>query len=312
MAAKKKYILLTNDVETTSILNNCLSDKTGEKVLKEGMPLLLDLYARYGIKSTFFFTGYIAEKFPDVVKMILPYGHEVASHGYSHEVDQCFDVLSYPEQTEHLRRSKDILETISGREIISFRAPAARVNRDTPAALIGTGFKIDSSVAPQRFDMFLSFGGIKKLNWLTAPRLPYLTQENNLWKKGPGPVLEIPISALLMPYIGTTLRIFPHTTAGLRRILHAENAVNGKPVVFLTHPNEFIDEELVEVKTLRRSSNFISYLLGDVVRRKLKMRNLGSKALPLYEKEIRFFHSRGYEFVTCREYYELHNPLNTK
>ena len=49
------YVIITNDVETTSIWHNKLRDETGYKVLKEGMPLLLDLYQKYNIKSTFFF-----------------------------------------------------------------------------------------------------------------------------------------------------------------------------------------------------------------------------------------------------------------
>jgi len=49
------FVLLTNDVETTSIWHNSLRDETGIKVYKEGMPALLDLYAKYNIKSTFFF-----------------------------------------------------------------------------------------------------------------------------------------------------------------------------------------------------------------------------------------------------------------
>jgi peptidoglycan-N-acetylglucosamine deacetylase len=310
MTSFKKFCILTNDVETTSILNNCLSDETGEKVLNEGMPLLLDLYAKYDIKSTFFYTGYIAEKFPEVVKMVLPYGHEVASHGYSHKVEKSFDLLSYDEQVVHLIRSKKILEDISGQQIISFRAPAARVNTYTAGALLETGFKIDSSVASQRFDMFLSFGGIKKLNWLAAPRKPYFTKENNLWRKGSGPIFEIPISALLMPYIGTTLRIFPVLTRSLRHILHTETSINGKPIVFLTHPNEFLDEEPEPEKMTRRSKNYVSYILGDVIRRKLKLKNLGPKALPLYEREIEFYLSKGYEFITCKDYYNYH--LNKK
>ena len=44
-------------------------DKTGEKVLREGMPELLDIYDNYNIKSTFFYTYYIANKFPDIVKI---------------------------------------------------------------------------------------------------------------------------------------------------------------------------------------------------------------------------------------------------
>ena len=309
MVSCKKYCILTNDVETTSILNNCLSDKTGEKVLNEGMPLLLELYAKYNIKSTFFFTGYIAEKYPEVVKIILPYGHEVASHGYSHEFNMAFDVLSLNDQIDHLTRSKSILENISGQDVTTFRAPAARVNKNTAIALNKTGFKIDSSVASQRFDMFLSFGGLKKLNWLLSPRIPYYTKENDLWKKGSGPIFEIPISALIMPYIGTTMRIFPYISRQLRHILHLETKITGKPIVFLTHPNEFLDEELENEKIQRRSSHYISYILGDVIRRELKLKNLGKKALPLYEREIEFFISKGYEFLTCKEYHNIFNNL---
>ena len=57
----KKISLFTNDVETTSIWLNTLRDKTGYKVLEEGMPALLDIYAKYDVKSTFYFTGYIAK-----------------------------------------------------------------------------------------------------------------------------------------------------------------------------------------------------------------------------------------------------------
>ena len=57
------------------------------------MPRLLDLYDRYGIRATFFFTGHIANLFPEIVKMVIPYGHEIGSHGLTHEVDKAFDIL---------------------------------------------------------------------------------------------------------------------------------------------------------------------------------------------------------------------------
>ena len=68
---KDKYCLLTNDVETTSIWHNKLRNETGINVYKYGMPRLLDLYSKYNIKSTFYFTGYIAKLIPDIVKMII-------------------------------------------------------------------------------------------------------------------------------------------------------------------------------------------------------------------------------------------------
>jgi peptidoglycan-N-acetylglucosamine deacetylase len=305
-----KSVILTNDVETTSILHNSLRDKTGYKVYKEGLPLLLALYEKYNIKTTFFFTGYFAEKFPEAVKMVLPYGHEIGSHGYTHIASKAFDILTLEEQIINLEKSKKILEDISGQEVISFRAPAARVNRNTAIALKETGFLIDSSVSSQRFDMFLSFGNLEKLNWITAPRLPYFTAPDNLWKKGSGNIFEIPISALLMPYIGTTLRIFPTVTRMTRRILQFESSINKKPIVFLVHPNEFIDEVFEPDKIERRAKNYISYLLGDVLRRHLKTRNLGEKALPIYEREIKSFVNKKFMFTTCKAYYKQITSIN--
>ena len=110
-----KYCLLTNDVETHSIWFNTLRDETGVKVLEEGMPLLLDIYKKFNVKSTFYFVGDMAEKFPEVVKMILPFGHEVASHGWTHEVDQAFDVLSFDQQKEQ------VLERYESEEIWKVR-----------------------------------------------------------------------------------------------------------------------------------------------------------------------------------------------
>ena len=167
-----KYCLLSNDVETTSIWFNSLRDETGSKVLREGMPKLLDIYSKYNISTTFFVTGYIAKLYPELVKMILPFGLEIGSHGLSHEKKHGFDILNHKEQIEHLRESKKILEDLSGKEVISFRSPALRLSNNTVSALEETGYRIDSSVAAQRLDMFMYFGGVQKVTWLTAPRLP--------------------------------------------------------------------------------------------------------------------------------------------
>ncbi len=300
-----KYCILTNDVETHSIWFNTLRDETGVKVLEEGMPLLLEIYKKFNIKSTFYFVGDMAEKFPDVVKMILPFGHEVASHGWTHEVDQAFDVLSFEQQKEHLIRSKNLLEDISKQKIVSFRAPALRVNQHTPRALIEAGFESDSSVASQRFDAFLSFGGLKKLNWLRAPRLPYRTDADNLFKKGNGPLVEIPLTAFLFPFVGTTLRLFPKITSMQQRLFNLESGMNKKPLVFDVHPNEFIDEHTEHRVIARRTSNPIKYLLSDVIRGKMKVKNLGKKAIPLYEDFIGYYVDQGYEFLTVRDYVRM-------
>lgn len=301
--SKERICLITNDVETTSILNHKLRDKTGEYVLNQGMPRLLDLYDKYGVKATFFYTGHIAKLYPDVVRKAYERGHEVGSHGLTHEVDQAFDVLSPKEQLSHLIRSKQILEDIIGDEVISFRAPAARVDKGFPEILHEAGFKVDSSVSSQRLDMMFSFGALKKLHWLTAPRKAYFAQTDNIFKKGDSDILEAPISACGFPYIGTFMRIAPVVNRMTRNVLYWETLCNGRQFVFLTHPNEFIDEDQETTEIERRGSNYISYLLGDVIRHKLKVKNLGEKALPIYDRELAFFKDKGFEFVTCKELY---------
>lgn len=303
--SKDKFCLITNDVETTSILNHKLRDKTGEYVLNQGMPRLLDLYDRYGVKATFFFTGHIATLYPQVVKMAYDRGHEVGSHGLTHEVSQAFDVLTPDEQLSHLRQSKQILEDIIGDEVISFRAPAARVDEKFPQIMKEAGFKVDSSVASQRLDMFFSFGALKKLHWITAPRKAYLVNEENIFKKGDSEVMEVPISAMGFPYIGTFMRIAPGLNRMTRQLLYWETLCNGRQFVFLTHPNEFIDEDWEGGKIQRRASNYFSYLMGDVLRHKLKVKNLGEKALPIFERELEFFQKKEFNFLTCRDLYEI-------
>lgn len=298
-----RICLITNDVETTSILNHKLKDETAEYVLKQGMPRLLDLYERYGVKATFFFTGHIAQLCPEVVKMAYAKGHEVGSHGLTHEVNQAFDVLNPEQQLDHLRRSKQILEDIIGEEVVSFRAPAARVDKGFAQVLLEAGFKVDSSVCSQRLDMMFSFGSLKKLHWLSAPRKAYFTKSDNIFRKGDSPLLEVPVSAMGFPYIGTFMRIAPGLNRMTRRLLYWETMCNGRQFVFLTHPNEFIDEERDDEPIQRRVSKPIAYFFGDVLRHQLKVKNLGEKALPIYERELSFFRKKEFEFITCKDLY---------
>lgn len=294
--------LITNDVETTSIYFNKLRPETGYKVWKEGMPILLDLYARYNIRSTFFFCIDIVKLYPDVVKMVIPFGHEVASHGYSHDVNEAFDTMDYDKQLQHLILSKKMLEDISSQEVISFRAPALRINKFTPLALVAAGYKIDSSVPSQRFDFFLSFGSVNKFKWLLAPRLPYRTDPDDLTRRGRGVVTEIPLSATFFPYMGTTMRLMPGVTKIQRLFLHSESIKSEKPLVFDIHPNEFIDESSSPRIIERRSQNIIRYLFADLLRSKLKLKNLGAKCLPLYTEMLDFYITRKYHFETLKDY----------
>lgn len=302
MRMKNRYALLSNDVETTSIWFNDLRDQTGAKVLNEGMPILLDLYAKHEIKSTFFYTAYMAKLYPGVVKMAAEAGHEVGSHGKSHIKENGFDIMPFEKQVRHLDYSKKLLEDISGKEVVSFRAPALRVSPITARALLDTGFRIDSSIASQRFDFFLSFGSKQKLSFLNAPRLPYRTNRNNIFRRGQSDLVEIPLSATLLPFVGTTMRMMPKITRLQQRLLHWETEKSGKPAVFLIHPNELIDESNEPRVIGRRSKNPISYLLNDLVRAKLKVKNLGPRAVPIYEALIRYYKEQNYRFATMRDY----------
>jgi peptidoglycan/xylan/chitin deacetylase (PgdA/CDA1 family) len=306
----KNICIFTNDVETTSIWFNTLREETVKRVIMQGMPALLDIYKKNGIKSTFFFTADSAAKYPEMVRMILPFWHEVGSHGYTHEIEKAFDVLDYKTQLKYLLISKRILEDISGQEVVSFRAPALRVNKYTPLALAEAGYRIDSSIASQRFDFFLSFGSLKKLTWLFAPRAPYMTMPGNLAKRGNGPIVEVPLSAIFFPYVGTTMRMLPSFSHLLRFVIELESRITGKPIVFDIHPNELVDESELKRKIQRRSQNIIRYLLTDLIRSKLKGKNLGPKAIPLYKNEVMFYMKKGYKFVTLKEYCKISGLIN--
>ena len=98
----KGICFLTNDVETTSIVNGGLREDTGVKVWKEGLPALLDLYDEFGVKATFFYIANFAKDCPDIVKMVQSKGHEIACHGLTHRHDMAFDTMSFDQKLDHL------------------------------------------------------------------------------------------------------------------------------------------------------------------------------------------------------------------
>ena len=200
------HFMMTIDVECFSIpLNRCDND-TGREVYEAGLPRLLGLLARHDVQGTFYFTGKMAEMFPEAIELVMGYGHEIGCHGYDHSPEKAFDLLSYDEQLKELRKAKTVIEGVAGR-IESFRAPMLRINEDTVRALEEAGFKTDSSVSSQRFDGPFTFGAKRKLKWLYAPGKPYMISYDSIVKSGSSNVLEIPISAAIFPFIGTTMRI---------------------------------------------------------------------------------------------------------
>jgi peptidoglycan-N-acetylglucosamine deacetylase len=285
--------LLTCDVESFSIpLNRCDND-TAHQVYKQGLPRVLELCAKHDIPATFYFTGELAEIVPEAIDLVKDHGHEIGCHGYYHDVDRTFDLLTLDQQVRDLTNAKKIIESVAGK-IVSFRAPALRINEDLVKALTITGFETDSSICPQRFDGPFTFGSTKKLSWLTAPRQPNYLDKNKS-------VLEIPISALLIPYIGTTMRIAPNIIKILEKTLFFESKLTDKPLVFLFHPNECIDTSNLITRT-RRTKNFFHYLFADVLRQQMKLKNLGPSSIRLLDKILTSAQQSGFEFVSAKEF----------
>lgn len=303
------YFLMTNDVESFSIPLNRLDHDTAREVYKVGLPRLLDVYAKHDIKCTFYFTGEIVEIVPEAVELVLDHGHDIGCHGYNHSHEEAFDVMSLKEQVAELRKAKCIIEAIAG-TIHDFRAPALRINDSTIRALEETGFYTDSSIASQRFDGPFTFGSKKKLKWLVAPRFPYFLSHDSVVKKGNSKILEIPISALVFSYIGTTMRVSPLILRYLEKVLFAESIMTDRPLVFLFHPNECLDANS-SVSPARRGGNTIEYIFGDVIRRELKIHNLGMKAVELIDDVIKRAKEEGFEFESVQEYRKQSHRYDT-
>lgn len=294
------HFLLTNDVESFSIQANRLDFKTAKNVYEIGLPRLMDLYSKHDISSTFYFTGKMAEFFPEAVELVMAHGHDIGCHGYDHSPQFAFDSMTLNEQIEHLKKGKRVIESVAGK-IYDFRAPALRINENTLLALESTGFKTDSSIAPQRFDGPLTFGSKRKLKWLFAQRGPYYPSYDSTIKPGTSTILELPISSLLFSYIGSTMRVSPQTLKVIEKILLYEAKVYKRPVVFLFHPNECLDFEKGVVPE-RRSTNTVEYMFADLLRNKLKTRNLGLKSIDLLDELIIRAKKRGFEFCTVQAY----------
>lgn len=297
-----KVVCITNDVEATTITGVAYDEEMARRVTTEALPAVLALYKRYGVKATFFCQGSMVAQHPELVNMIECEGHEVACHGWVHDSDKAFDVLSSAEQAEHLRHAKETIDQYAKQPVVSFRAPALRVNEHTVKALREAGYTYDSSVAPQRLDAFMSLGSKKKLQWIGAPRSVYETASDNLARAGQSSIREVPVSAWGLPYISTLMRISPRLTHLTRWLLRHETtrARNHKVVCFLFHPGEVLEQQETQ-HIVRRTKNPIVHFFSGLLRTRLKRRNLGKPCIALLENELAYWKNHGYEFKTIRE-----------
>lgn len=221
---------------------------------------VLDLFDEYQVKATFFVLGWVAERLPDLAKEIHRRGHEIACHGYGHEL--IYDIG--PERfREDIRRAKMILEDQTGTTICGYRAPSYSITNQSIWALdilIESGFTYDSSIFPVYHDTY----GIRD-----APRFPYMIQRQN------GEICEFPLTTYplrlgkleyRMPIAGGGyLRLLPVLL--LLRLMKKINAFEGKPVVLYFHPWE-IDPMQPRIKASLKS-RFRHYLNLDKTEAKL-------------------------------------------
>ena len=147
----------------------------------------------------------------------------------------------------------------------------------------------------------MSLGTKNKMQWLKAPRAPYVAAIDNLARRGTSGIIEVPVSSFGAPYIGTAMRVAPWLNRLVRNLVYLETKDTNKVVNFLIHPIELIKEPVLNEKLERRSKNPIAYLLSDVVKHQLKLKNLGIPGIALFEKEIQFWQNQGYEFLTVKE-----------
>ena len=295
-------VFLSFDVERHSFETNTHDNSTGadsviKRIENDAMPRLLGLLAEFNAKATFFSTAIFAKNSPKTIQSIVRAGHEVACHGYDH--DDYYDALPLEKQVYFLQKSKSIIEEAANIPLVSFRAPALRINKDTMRALESAAFLFDSSVSSQRFDGPFTSGAIKKLKWLTANRKPYHPNYSSPYKKGDSSITEVPVSAMGWPFISTHLRIAPTITFAIQELLMLEADYTHKPLVFLMHPQEvlFFQKGKISNNPNARKTNYFSGQL----RHALKFRNLGDNCFELFRKVLHKCQQHNANFKTIKE-----------
>jgi polysaccharide deacetylase family protein (PEP-CTERM system associated) len=187
---------------------------------------LLQLLATLNVRATFFVLGWVAERFPELVREIAAGGHELGCHSYWHRLIYQLDAAEFREDT---RRAKDIIEQLAGQPVAGYRAPTYSVVHRSAWALeilAELGFTYDSSIFPIHHDRY---------GMPDAPRAPFRFQTPA------GPMTEFPITTFrvaghnLPVGGGGYLRLLPklYTRIGLKR---AQS--EGVPTVIYIHPWE--------------------------------------------------------------------------
>src|SRR2546425_7805464 len=189
---------------------------------------VLALLAFHDAKATFFVLGQVASDHPAMIRKIAGEGHEIACHGYHHELVSRQTPLEF--RTD-IHQAKVLLEDITGECVLGYRAPNFSIGRDQAWAhdiLAEEGFRYDSSVYPILHDRY----GDR-----TAPRFPYVVRRNGHEKLIQFPIGTTRLFGVNLPIGGGGyFRLLPlaFTRSGIRRV----NTSERQPIVFYFHPWE--------------------------------------------------------------------------
>ncbi len=206
---------------------------------------ILEMLAERETKATFFTLGWIAERYPSVVRAIVAQGHELASHGYGH---QRVREQTRAEFDADIRRAKTILEDLSAAAVIGYRAPSFSIGAENLWALdclADAGYRYSSSIYPIRHDHY---------GMPDAPRFAHRIRHD---------LIEIPATTLrvlgrnLPSSGGGYFRLLPY--AASRWMLRRVNAVDRQAAVFYFHPWE-IDVDQPRVDGISAKTRFRHYV----------------------------------------------------
>lgn len=214
--------------------------------VEENIERILALFEQKEIKATFFTLGWVAERYPSMVKKIVENGHELASHGWEHiRVTQ----QEQDEFRQDITRTKHFLEDLSGKQIKGYRAASYSICSENLWALdclADASYLYSSSIVPIKHDLY----GIPD-----APRFAFSSAENRL--------LEIPISTINIAGRnincggGGWFRLFPYSFS--RWAINNVNVKDQQPCIFYFHPWE-VDPEQPRIESASRKSKFRHYL----------------------------------------------------
>lgn len=228
---------------------------------------ILDILDDYQIRATFFVLGWVAERLPSLVREIHRRGHEIACHGYWHEL---IYTIGPDRFREDIRRAKSLLEQQIGEPVNGYRAPSYSITGRSLWALdilVEEGFTYDSSIFPIFHDTY----GIPD-----ARRFPHTIETEA------GPLIEFPLTTLALNLGWKTLHL-PIAGGGYLRLLPAGlirsgiasiNVTERQPAVVYFHPWE-IDPDQPRIKAglrsrfrhylnLRGTEKKLSYLFGNL------------------------------------------------